>query len=66
MPYEPCRANDFCGIIGKRIRASSFENIVAVSELYGLNQIEGTYFSFVIDNFNVSGFSTLIFSQKLL
>ena len=47
------------------MRTSCFVNILATFELYASNQIEGTHFSFVIHNFNnVSGFSTLIFSQK--
>ena len=54
------RAKSFCGIIRKRMRASGFENILAASELYGSNQIEGTRLSFEIDNFyNVFDFSTL-------
>ena len=58
------RAKHFCGIIIKRMRASSFENIIAASKLYGSNQMEGTHFSFVIETVYVSDFSTLIFSQK--
>ena len=58
------RAKHFWGIIIKRMRASSFKNIIAASKLYGSNQIEGTHFSFVIENLYVSEFLTLIFSQK--
>ena len=59
------RAKHFWGIIIKRMRASSFKNIIAASKLYGSNQIEGTHFSFVIENLYVSEFLTLIFSQKV-
>ena len=36
------RAKNFCCIIGKPIRASGFENILAASKLNGSNQTEGT------------------------
>ena len=43
---------------------SDFENTISSSKLYRSNQIEATHFYFVIENFHVFDFSTLIFSQK--
>ena len=45
------RAKHFCGIIEKDMRANGFQNIITASKLYASNQIEGTHFSFVMENF---------------